>query len=210
MLEEHTVINQFILLWVVIEPISVVSIFLGVTAGFTPRHRLAVAVRAVAVAAVVILFFIVAGEILLEALGVDLVTFQIAGGLVLFVFALSMILGRTASANAGSELSAEALGREFAIFPLGIPAIAGPGTMLAVVLLTDNHRFSIADQATTAAIAGAVLLITLAMLAAAQPIHRVIGASGANVISRIMGVVLAAIAVSSVLKAVSVYFKIAT
>ena len=121
-----------------------------------------------------------------------------------------MILGRTASANAGSELSAEALGREFAIFPLGIPAIAGPGTMLAVVLLTDNHRFSIVDQATTAAIAGAVLLITLAMLAAAQPIHRIIGASGANVISRIMGVVLAAIAVSSVLKAVSVYFRIAT
>ncbi len=96
------------------------------------------------------------------------------------------------------------------IFPIGIPAIAGPGTMLAVVLLTDNDRFSIADQATTAGVLGSVLLITLAMLVAAEQVYRIIGKAGAGVISRVTGLILTAIAANNILEAITIYFKIST
>jgi len=206
--DSHSVVSQFVLLWVVIEPISVLTVFLGLTAAMTHEQRRATAIMSVIVAAAVLLFFIVAGQVLLEALGVDLVSFQIAGGLVLFTFALSMILGRGEPTRALHEGPGEARSTELAVFPLGMPTIAGPGTLLAVVLLTDNNRFSLLEQAGTAGIAGLVLAITLVMLLAAGPIYRVIGLAGANVITRVAGLVLAAIAVNNVLAAVTVYFKI--
>ena len=202
-----TLFDQFVLLWVVIEPVNVVSVFLAVTGEMSPKLRVGVAVKAIAVAAAVLLFFILAGQLLLEALGVDVVAFQLAGGIVLFLMALSLIFGRlTAREEPGGNV--EAMANELAVFPIGIPAIAGPGTMLAVVLLTDNHRFSLGQQAITAAVLGLVLLITLAMLIGAQQVHRVIGKAGAGVISRVTGLILTAIAANNILEAITLYFKI--
>jgi len=202
-----TLFDQFVLLWVVIEPVNVVSVFLAVTGEMSPKIRVGVAVKAIAVAAAVLLFFILAGQLLLEALGVDVVAFQLAGGIVLFLMALSLIFGRlTAREEPGGNV--EAMANELAVFPIGIPAIAGPGTMLAVVLLTDNHRFSLGQQAITAAVLGLVLLITLAMLIGAQQVHRVIGKAGAGVISRVTGLILTAIAANNILEAITLYFKI--
>ena len=202
-----TLFDQFVLLWVVIEPVNVVSVFLAVTGEMSPKIRVGVAVKAIAVAAAVLLFFILAGQLLLEALGVDVVAFQLAGGIVLFLMALSLIFGRlTAREEPGGNV--EAMANELAVFPIGIPAIAGPGTMLAVVLLTDNHRFSLGQQAITAAVLGLVLLITLAMLIGAQQVHRVIGKAGAGVISRATGLILTAIAANNILEAITLYFKI--
>ena len=202
-----TLFDQFVLLWVVIEPVNVVSVFLAVTGEMSPKIRVGVAVKAIAVAAAVLLFFILAGQLLLEALGVDVVAFQLAGGIVLFLMALSLIFGRlTAREEPGGNV--EAMANELAVFPIGIPAIAGPGTMLAVVLLTDNHRFSLGQQAITAAVLGLVLLITLAMLIGAQQVHRVIGKAGAGVISRVTGLILTAIATNNILEAITLYFKI--
>ena len=202
-----TLFDQFVLLWVVIEPVNVVSVFLAVTGEMSPKIRVGVAVKAIAVAAAVLLFFILAGQLLLEALGVDVVAFQLAGGIVLFLMALSLIFGRlTAREEPGGNV--EAMANELAVFPIGIPAIAGPGTMLAVVLLTDNHRFSLGQQAITAAVLGLVLLITLAMLIGAQQVHRVIGNAGAGVISRVTGLILTAIAANNILEAITLYFKI--
>src|SRR5262245_21182756 len=206
--DEHGLFNQFVLLWVVIEPIGVVTIFVGVTAGLAPELKRGVAVKAVIVSYAVILFFIVGGQILLEALGVDLVSFQVAGGLVLFLFALQMILGTSDSPNEAEASGPDRPASELAIFPMAIPTIAGPGTMLAVVLLTDNARFSLMEQAETAAVAGVVLLITFGLLMLAPAVHRVIGTSGASVITRVMGLILAAIAVNNALQSVSLYFHI--
>lgn len=206
--DEHCLFNQLVLLWVVIEPIGVVTVFLGVTAGLTTELKRAVAIKAVIVAYGVILFFIAGGQILLEALGVDLVSFQVAGALVLFLFAVTMILGKGAAANEPVATGPDTPASELAVFPIAIPTIAGPGTMLAVVLLTDNARFSVGEQAVTAAIAGVVMLITLGLLFLAPAVHRVIGTSGANVISRVMGLILAAIAVNNLLQSISLYFHI--
>ena len=191
-----TLLREFITLWVVIDPIGTLPVFLAVTAGLSAAARRSVAYKSVLVAFVVLLLFIVCGQVVLESLGVSLVTFQIAGGMVLFLFALQMIFGPSKPA---SELSEAEGTTQTAIHPVAIPSIASPGAMLAVVVLTDNDRFSITHQIATATVMAAILLITLAILLLANPLYRVIGPAGASIISRVMGMVLAAVAVDAVL-----------
>jgi multiple antibiotic resistance protein len=155
-----------------------------------------VALRAVLVAFVVLLAFIIVGQLVLEGLGLDLQSFQIAGGIVLFLFALTMIFG---PGKPEAEMEGADLARNVAVFPVAMPSIASPGAMLAVVILTDNDRFSVAHQVMTSALMALVLAVTLVILLAAGPIMRVIGQTGAAVISRVMGMILAAVAVDAVL-----------
>jgi len=181
----------------VIDPIGTLPVFFFATRGVPRRLHWRLAVRAVAVAAVVLLAFLVGGQWLLEALGLGLGSFQIAGGIVLFLFALTMIFGEAKPAREIEEAERDHLAG--AVFPLAIPSIASPGAMLAIVILTDNHRHSIPDQAVTGAILLAILGLTLLVLLLAQPLRRLIGDTGANVVSRVMGMILATVAVDSVL-----------
>lgn len=192
-----TLLQEFITLWVVIDPIGTLPVFLAVTAGASASMCRKVAVRAVLISFAVLLAFILFGQLVLDALGLGLPSFQIAGGLVLLLFALSMIFGTSKPETELAQLDH----RSTAVFPIAMPSIASPGAMLAVVVLTDNDRFSLAHQAMTSALMGLVLLITLVILLAAAPIHRLIGATGASVISRVMGIILAAVAVDAILKA---------
>ena len=190
--------EQFVTLWVVIDPIGTIPVFVAVAAHMPVRARRRMAWQATAVAAGVLGFFLVLGQFLIDALGISLPAFQIAGGLVLFLFALSMIFGmRAAEETAG----AQSRGENPAVFPLAVPSLASPGAMLAIVLLTDNNRFSIPEQAVTAAIMLVVLACACAMMLAAGPILRVIRPSGAAIVSRVMGMVLAAVAVDNVIEA---------
>lgn len=198
MLSPSQVLQEFITLWVVIDPIGTLPVFLAVTRNMSEAERHAVARRAVLVSFIVLGLFIVLGQILLEALGLPLPAFQIAGGIVLFLFSLTMIFG---SGKPQSEIDEADRVRETSVFPVAIPSIASPGAMLAVVILTDNDRFSVIHQSITAALMGAVLLVTLVILLLANPLHRLIGTTGAMVISRVMGMILAAVAVDAVLKA---------
>ncbi|OOY11085.1 MAG: MarC family protein [Rhodobacteraceae bacterium] len=198
MLSPSQVLQEFITLWVVIDPIGTLPVFLAVTRNMSEAERHAVARRAVLVSFIVLGLFIVLGQIVLEALGLPLPAFQIAGGIVLFLFSLTMIFG---SGKPQSEIDEADRVRETSVFPVAIPSIASPGAMLAVVILTDNDRFSVIHQSITAALMGAVLLVTLVILLLANPLHRLIGTTGAMVISRVMGMILAAVAVDAVLKA---------
>ena len=190
-------INNFIILWVIIDPIAALSIFVSLTAEYDRRSRRRIATAAVFAAFLVLCFFIGLGQIIIEAMGVSLSEFQIAGGLILFLFAVTMVIG---GAPQALQLRADPqTGSEIAIYPLAIPTLAGPGAMLTVMLLTDRSRFSTTDQLTTAATVAVVLAITLAMLFLADPILRLIGLHGANVLKRIMGTVLAAVAVKIIL-----------
>lgn len=201
MLSQVQILQEFITLWVVIDPIGTLPVFLAVTSGMTDADRRTVAFRAVFIALVVLVLFIVLGQVVLEALDLPLPAFQIAGGIVLFIFALTMIFG---TGKPQSELQEADRVRETSVFPLAIPSIASPGAMLAVVVLTDNDRFSIAHQAITSGLMALVLLATLGLLLMATPVLRVIGTTGAMVISRIMGMILAAVAVNAVLNALVV------
>lgn len=189
-------IQQFITLWVVIDPVGTLPIFLAATSGATAAARRWVAFRAVTVAFGVLLAFLVGGQIVLGALNIPLPAFQIAGGLVLLVFAMTMIFG----APKPDASSAPVDPRHVAVFPIAIPSIASPGAMLAVVVLTDNTRVAIAAQAMTAALMAGVLACTLTLLLLAAPIHRVVGITGEVVISRVMGIILAAVAVDEMLR----------
>lgn len=191
------IIRELITLLVVVDPIGSVPVFLFATAGVPAALHRRFAVRAVAVATAVLLLFLVGGQFLLEALGLRLGSFQIAGGIVLFLFALTMIFGDSKPAREIEEAERDHLAG--AVFPLAMPSIASPGAMLAIVILTDNHRHSIADQAMTAALLVVVMAITLALLLAASQTHRVIGPTGASVISRVMGIILATVAVDAML-----------
>jgi len=198
-------LTEFVTLWVIIDPLGSLSVFLAMTAGLDPSMRRKIAFLAVGVAFLMLLFFVVAGQLLLIAMGIGLHSFQIAGGIVLFLFALQLIHG-TLSAQA--EQMRAGGGLELGIYPLGTPSIAGPGAMLAVVLLTDNDRYAIVEQAQTVAVMVLVLALTLILFLLAEPVARLIGKSGAAIISRIMGMLLAAVAVDMVLKALAAWLRL--
>ncbi|WP_372423745.1 MarC family protein [Salinarimonas chemoclinalis] len=193
-------VQEFAVLFAVIDPVGTIPVFLAATAGIAAERRTGVAVRAVGIAALVLLGFIAVGQIFLEAVGVSLVSFQIAGGIVLFLFALGMIFGESKPDQ--ERALVEKSDAELAVYPLAIPSIAGPGAMLSVVLLTDNRAHPVLEQMLTAAMMFLVLAIVLALLLAASWLHRFLGNAGAAIISRVMGLVLAALAVETILNAV--------
>ena len=196
------IFEQFVTLWVVIDPIGTIPVFVAVTAGIEASKRSKVALHAALVAAGVLIFFLVAGQFLIDALGISLPAFQIAGGLILFLFALTMIFGDSKPQAEAEDLENGPQQGSPAVFPLAVPSLASPGAMLAVVLLTDNNRFSIAEQAVTAGIMLSVVAIAFLMMLAAGPILKVIRVSGAAVVSRVMGMILAAVAVDNVIMAI--------
>lgn len=127
---------------------------------------------------------------------IPLSAFQIAGGLVLLLFALTMIFGES---KPDQEIKMRSNLHELAVYPLAVPSIASPGAMMAVVLLTDNHRYSFGDQVITTGIMLSVLLITYILFLVANRIQHFIGHAGAAIISRVMGLILSAVAINNIL-----------
>ena len=201
MIDWQGLVREFVILFVVIDPVGSLPVFLYVTQNVPRRLHARLAIRAVAVAAVVLLAFLVGGQVLMESIGMRLGSFQIAGGIILFLFALTMIFGESKPEAEIEQAERDHL--EGAVFPLAMPSIASPGAMLAVVILTDNHRNSVGDQAVTAALLMLVLVLTLGLLLLASQMQRLIGRTGASIISRVMGIVLATVAVDSVMGGLS-------
>lgn len=201
----NDLIATFIFFFAVIDPIGTVPVFIAVTSRYEDQIKRKIAVKAILVSAMILLFFVVAGEVILTAIDIPLSAFQIAGGIVLFLFALSMIFGES---KPDEELKMAKSGSETAIFPLAVPSIASPGAMLAAVMLTENNRYNLWEQAQTTAVMLSVLLIVLVLMLAASLIHRLIGNSGASIVSRVMGLILASVAVASVLAGIKEYFTL--
>ncbi len=197
-LDWSAILREFVTFVVVIDPIGTLPVFYFATAAVPVALHRRFALRAVLVSWLVLMAFLIGGQLLLEALGMRFGSFQIAGGIVLFLFALTMIFGEPKSVREieEEEKSAHLSG---AVFPLAMPSIASPGAMLAVVVLTDNHRNSVPDQIITAVVLTAVLLVTLVLLLLGAWLKRWLGQTGANVVSRVMGIILATVAVDQVL-----------
>ena len=161
--------------------------------------------KATLIAAIVLLFFVIAGELVLTALGIPLAAFQVSGGIVLFLFSLTMIFGES---KPESEIHLADKHTDTAIFPLAIPSIASPGAMLGAVMLTDKDYYHFTQQVETAAVMLLVLLNVLIFLLLASYIHKKVGNSGASIISRIMGFILASVAITSVLTGIKEFYAI--
>ena len=204
-METEQIISSFVILWAVIDPVGTVPVFLAVTRKFDQSEKNKIAATATLVALLVLLFFLIVGEVLLRNLGVPLAAFQVSGGLVLLLFALSMIFG---DSKPEDELAMVRSGKETAIFPLAMPSIASPGAILAVILLTDNSRKQIMEQVVVAIVMMVTLASAYLFMRFSDRIHKLIGNSGAIVVSKIMGMVLASIASTNILLGIKEFFKL--
>ena len=198
-------IATFIFFFAVIDPIGTIPVFAAVTKGFSTKEKRHTPFRAVFISFLVLLFFIVAGEPVLTAINVPVPAFQIAGGIVLFLFALTMIFGES---KPDSEIKSAKELTQTAIFPLAVPSIASPGAMLAAVLLTENSIFTIWEQVQSTLAMIAVLLCVLALLLLSSKVLKIIGDAGASIISRVMGLILASVAVSSIIDGIKLSFSL--
>ena len=193
-------LSAFVTLLVTVDPVGLAPIFLSLTQGMTSRQRRSVAVRAAAISLLVLCFFSLAGERLLHWLGVDLPAFRIAGGLLLFWTAFEMVFARRTERKRGSAEGAVTLDhiRDIAAFPLAIPLMAGPGAITAVILLSSRVDGSLWATAALLALVSAVMGACLIVFIAAGPIARLLGVTGSSVLTRLLGVLLAALAVQFV------------
>jgi len=190
---------------VVIDPPGCAPIYAGLSAGATPAHRRAMAIRAVFVASLILFAFAAFGETLLRSLGISLASFRIAGGIMLFLIALEMVFEKRTERreDRAAKIAATPEVEDVSIFPMAMPMIAGPGSIASVMLMMSrNHGVENVVVVLTALLT--ILLLTLAALIAAGPIMRVLGAKIEAVITRILGVLLAALAVQFVIDGVKI------
>lgn len=198
-------LQTILFLIAVIDPLGSVPVYLEATKHLEDKLKKRVAIRASLIAFFVLLFFIVTGQIILEAMKVSLDAFQVSGGVILFLFALTMIFGD------GKPESEKHLIKDYkhvTVFPVAIPSIASPGAIMAVVLMTDNHVYPLQHQAITTAMVLVVVGLTCLLLLAATKVQEKIGEYGITVISKIMGLLLAAYAVQSILSGLRDFFHL--
>ena len=169
------IIATILFLIAVIDPIGSVPVYLEATKKFTKELKKKVAIRASVVAFLVLLFFMIIGQFILEMMDISLAAFQISGGVILFLFALTMIYGDGKPEHEKHLISDY---RHVTIFPMAIPSIASPGAIMAVVLMTDNHIYTLNQQALTILLVAAVISLTCLLLLAANYVHDKIGEYG--------------------------------
>lgn len=201
--------SAFVTFFVVIDPPGCAPIFAGLTSGADAAHRRSMALRSVAIAAAILLFFALLGEDLLEKLGITLAAFRIAGGIMLFLIALEMVFERRTARreHRAQEVSASPEAEDISVFPMAIPMIAGPGSIASAMLLMARSD-GLAESLAVIAALGAILLLTLVALLAAGPLMRLIGHKVEAMITRLLGVILAALAAQFVIDGIGVSFNV--
>jgi multiple antibiotic resistance protein len=197
-------VSAFLTFFVVIDPPGCAPIYAGLTKGVAAPHRRAMAVRAVLYAALILLVFALFGEDLLRGLGISLSSFRIAGGIMLFLIALEMVFERRTQRreDRAAQVAADEV-EDVSVFPMAMPMIAGPGSIASVMLLMARNEGIERSLVILAALAS-ILLLTLVALLAAGPIMRFLGARIEAVITRLLGVLLAALAVQFVIDGLQV------
>ncbi len=195
-------IKVAVTLFVVIDPMGTLPLYLSITRDSSEILRRRIARRAILVSFGVLVGFLFAGGALLSGLGIEIPSFRIAGGIVMFIFALQMVFD---TQNRHKEGSPEE-GHDMAVYPLAIPAIAGPGSMMTVVLMAEQYGSSLVMNLAIAGIIGLILFATWLMLRYAGIIQILIGSTGASIISRVMGLILAAMAIQTVLTGIKTVF----
>src|SRR5690242_10620292 len=165
----------FVVFFVVVEPVSLIPLFSGLTQGATPRYKRWMALKAVLIAAIILLLFAAGGAAFLQVMGISLEAFRIFGGLLLFLLALEMVFARESGARTSSDEQAESLRRaDISVFPIAFPFIAGPGALATILLWfgplhLTSQPLLIAGLAVGVAL---VLVIALVMMWLADPLMR--------------------------------------
>jgi multiple antibiotic resistance protein len=202
-------LTAFATLFVIIDPPGCAPIFASLTHGAAAAERRKMAIRSVLVAAGILLFFGLLGEDLLRKLGISLAAFRIAGGIMLFLIALEMVFERRTQRREkrADEVNATPEIEDVSVFPMAIPMIAGPGSIASVMLLMSRSD-GLTESLVVLGALVAILLITMLALLAAGPLMRLLGHKIEAMITRILGVILAALAAQFVIDGISVSFQI--
>ena len=197
------ILTTVFFIFAVIDPIGTIPVYLEATKEFDIIHKKKIAIRASIMAFLILLFFIVIGQVILDGMEVSLDAFQISGGVILFLFALTMIFGEGKPEQEKNRITDY---KHVTIFPIAIPSLASPGAIMAVVLMTNNQIYSIQEQAITSFVVLIVLGFTCLILLTANYLQKLIGSYGITVLSKIMGLILASYAIQSILSGISNYF----
>lgn len=202
-------VNTFIILFVVVDPIGLAPMFAALTHGGSASYRRTMAIKGTLLAAIVLMAFAMVGDRLFSALGISLSAFRIAGGVLLFLLAIDMVFARHSglrSTTVREQQEAEQR-KDISVFPLAIPLIAGPGAITTLLLLLGSSPRSVSHTAVVLGVLAVVLGMTLLSLLLATHIMRFMGETGANVITRVLGIVLAALAVQFILDGLQAGFR---
>lgn len=193
-------LSAFVTFFVVIDPPGCAPIYAGLTKGASPQQARSMALRATWIATIILLIFALFGQQLLGALHIELNSFRIAGGLMLFFIAFDMVFEKRTQRREerAEKIAATPEIEDVSVFPMAMPMLAGPGAIAAVMLLM-NEAEGLSESLEVLAALGAVLLITAASLVAAGPLIRLLGDKVEAVITRLLGVLLAALAAQYVI-----------
>jgi multiple antibiotic resistance protein len=189
-------VNTFVVLFIVVDPVGVAVMFPTLSGAVDGRFRRHMARRAALLSLVLLLAFFVTGDWILKALGIGVPAFRIAGGLLLLLLAIDMVFARQSGLRSTTlrEREEAVAKHDISVFPLAFPLLAGPGALTTVLLMAN----STAGGAVMAGMVGVILLVmgvTLAALYTAERLYRILGETGANVLSRVFGLILSALAI---------------
>ena len=200
-------LNAFVVLFIVLDPIGVAWIFAALTSGHNPQQQRRTALRGVLLATMIMYLFFFFGNGLLHWMGIGLPAFRIAGGILLFLLSIEMVFARQSglrSTTKGEQDEAQHK-NDISVFPLAFPLLAGPGALTTVLLMVGNIH-SLGDRVVMASVILLVSLVTLLILLLAQTLSRLLGQTGANVVSRLLGLVLSALAIQFVIDGIRLGF----
>lgn len=193
----ETALVAFTTFFATIGPVDVAAIYAGLTAGTPAKHRRTMAIKGVVIASIILLSFALFGAGILSYMGISLAALKTSGGILLLLVGINMVLAQSSgiSTTTADEAQEATTRHDLSVFPLATPLIAGPGAMGATVLFMAKYEGDIVLQATVLGALGVILLMSLVCLLMATQLHRILGITGLNVISRIVGVLLTALAV---------------
>ena len=193
-------VKFFIVFFVVVEPISLIPLFAGLTVGSSTAYKRKMAGKAAAIALGISVLFALVGARFLDIMGISLSSFRIAGGTLLFLISLEMVFARTSGTKSTVPEKEEAKNREdISVFPLAFPFIAGPGALATILLTAGETSGNPLQFAGFLCVVALVLVICWALMLATPRLMKVLGVTGANVMSRLSGVILAALAVQFII-----------
>ncbi len=198
MTELATLITVFSTLFIIIDPPGLAPIFLALTQGLSPAQRRTIALRACVISAVLMLMFLFVGEAVLNFIGISMPAFRIAGGVLLFLTALEMLFQRRQARRADNAEEGAADHDDPSVFPLALPLIVGPGAITTIILFAGQAQTAV-DIVTLAVVMLSVLVIVFLAFLSSSAIERLLGKTGLNILTRVLGMLLAALAIQFIL-----------
>lgn len=201
-------VSALVVFFVVVDPIGLVPLFIGLTQGFDARRKRVIGLRGAATGFAVILFFAYFGEVVLKALSITMPAFRIAGGALLFWIAFEMLFAKRAERKerAADEARTDDEAHDLAVFPLAVPLIAGPGAITSTLLLMDRYGSTMAGQGVVLGAAAVVIGGSALLFLVADTVRRLLGRTVIHTVSRVLGIVLAALAAQTILSGITAVY----